>query len=271
MFKRVFLYHWIDWTIAIIIMVFLVVWGAVQKYSIEQEYSFTGGDISYSIKPQAKHKFSQDNKSSQEVKEVTDWDAYNNGTTESISSTWKTYTSSEGFNLEYISNQNHPIIPPGMLEFSYPSEWVLNINKNNFFDEECFLWTGVVLTKNDPDYPDIQDLGSTPNSASISFYLKNTNKSPDELVSNYYDNFCSGDVNDIKVFGKSFHGNKAAYLIRDHPTIPYAIVFSISPTAVMLIDIEYSAVFSYGKDYNVEYDKKTLDEIKGIMKSIKIL
>lgn len=173
--------------------------------------------------------------------------------------------------MEYISNQNHPIIPSGRLEFSYPSEWVLNINKNNFFDEECFLWTGVVLTKNDPNYPDIQDLGSTPNSASISFYLKNTNKSPDELVSNYYDNFCSGDVSDVKVFEKLFHGNKAAYLMRDHPTIPYAIVFSISPTAIMLIEIEYSAVSPYDKDYNAEYDKKTLDEIKGITKSIKIL
>ncbi|OGZ46409.1 MAG: hypothetical protein A3A29_01105 [Candidatus Ryanbacteria bacterium RIFCSPLOWO2_01_FULL_47_79] len=31
-------------------MVFIVVWGAIQKYSIEQEYSFTGDDIYYSIK-----------------------------------------------------------------------------------------------------------------------------------------------------------------------------------------------------------------------------
>ena len=48
--KKVFLEHWIDWTIAIIIMVFIIVWGAIQRFSIEQEYGFAGDDIYYSIK-----------------------------------------------------------------------------------------------------------------------------------------------------------------------------------------------------------------------------
>ncbi len=39
LFKRVFLDHWIDWTIAIIVTVFIVVYGAVQKFSIEQDYN----------------------------------------------------------------------------------------------------------------------------------------------------------------------------------------------------------------------------------------
>jgi len=37
MFKKVFLDHWIDWAIAIIIMVFIVLIGAVQQYAIEQD------------------------------------------------------------------------------------------------------------------------------------------------------------------------------------------------------------------------------------------
>jgi hypothetical protein len=45
MFKKVFLEHWIDWTIAIIIMIFIVVWGAVQQFSIEQDSSINGNDI----------------------------------------------------------------------------------------------------------------------------------------------------------------------------------------------------------------------------------
>ena len=52
--KKVFLEHWIDWTVAIIIMVFIIVWGAIQRFSIEQEYSFTSDDIYYSVKAHPK-------------------------------------------------------------------------------------------------------------------------------------------------------------------------------------------------------------------------
>ena len=54
--KKVFLNRWIDWALAVIIIVFIIVWGAVQKYSIEQDYDFVGDDIFYSIKFHTKNK-----------------------------------------------------------------------------------------------------------------------------------------------------------------------------------------------------------------------
>ena len=54
--KKIFLNRWIDWTLAVIIIVFIILWGAIQKYSIEQEYDFVGDDIFYSIKFHAKDK-----------------------------------------------------------------------------------------------------------------------------------------------------------------------------------------------------------------------
>ena len=68
--KKVFLEHWIDWTIAIIIMVFIVVWGAVQRFSIEQEYSFTGDDIYYSVRL---HK-----KAAPSTVDTSNWKTYRN-------------------------------------------------------------------------------------------------------------------------------------------------------------------------------------------------
>lgn len=51
MFKKVFLDHWIDWTIAIIVMVFIVVYGAIVQYTIEQNSDIASNDISNPIKP----------------------------------------------------------------------------------------------------------------------------------------------------------------------------------------------------------------------------
>ncbi len=50
MLKKLINKRWLDWTIAIVIIVFILLMWAIQDYSIEQDYSFTGDDISYSIK-----------------------------------------------------------------------------------------------------------------------------------------------------------------------------------------------------------------------------
>lgn len=67
MFKEVFLKHWLDWTIAIIVMVFILLMGAIQRYSIEQDYSFTSDEIFYSIKFRARH-----------LQQNPDWKTYRN-------------------------------------------------------------------------------------------------------------------------------------------------------------------------------------------------
>ncbi len=35
--KKVFLERWLDWTLAIILVTFIGVWGEVQKFAIEQD------------------------------------------------------------------------------------------------------------------------------------------------------------------------------------------------------------------------------------------
>ena len=46
--------RWIDYTIAFLVIVFIGLMWAIQSYSIEQEYSFGGDDIYYSLKLHAK-------------------------------------------------------------------------------------------------------------------------------------------------------------------------------------------------------------------------
>lgn len=75
MFKKVFLDHWIDWTIAIIVMVFIVVWGAIQQFSIEQDYSSLNEPV------------------------------VSNSTKENVPSDWRTYVNlNYGYLIKYPSN-----------------------------------------------------------------------------------------------------------------------------------------------------------------------
>ena len=50
MFHIIHSNRWFIWTIALIVMIFIVVWGAVERYAIEQEYSYTGDEIFYSVR-----------------------------------------------------------------------------------------------------------------------------------------------------------------------------------------------------------------------------
>ena len=46
MYKKVFLDHWVDWTIAIILMIFISVWGQILKTTIEVDQ--IGDEITFS-------------------------------------------------------------------------------------------------------------------------------------------------------------------------------------------------------------------------------
>ncbi|MEK7576367.1 MAG: hypothetical protein AAB482_01600 [Patescibacteria group bacterium] len=75
LFKDIFLKRWLDWTLAIIVTVFILLMWAIQTYSIEQDYSFTGGDIFYSIK--LHHKTQQQNIESTNF-DTSKWKTYRN-------------------------------------------------------------------------------------------------------------------------------------------------------------------------------------------------
>lgn len=79
MFRIIHPNRWFIWTIALIVMIFIVVWGAVERYAIEQEYSYTGDEIYYSVRLHKKTSPSAVDTSS-----------------------WKTYRDEEyGFELQY--------------------------------------------------------------------------------------------------------------------------------------------------------------------------
>jgi hypothetical protein len=85
MYKKVFLDHWIDWTIAIIVMVFIVVYGAVVQFNIEQDIDVAGNDASKPIKSN-----------------INSIASSSSGTLIVDTSGWKTYQNAKyGFQLEY--------------------------------------------------------------------------------------------------------------------------------------------------------------------------
>lgn len=50
MFKIVYPNRWFIWTIAILVVIAMLLWWAIEIYSIEQEYSVTPEDITYTIR-----------------------------------------------------------------------------------------------------------------------------------------------------------------------------------------------------------------------------
>ena len=50
MFRIIHPNRWFIWTISLIVMIFIVVWGAIQRYAIEQEYQYTSNEIYYSVR-----------------------------------------------------------------------------------------------------------------------------------------------------------------------------------------------------------------------------
>jgi len=66
LFETIHPNRWFVWTIALIVMIFTVVWGAIERYAIEQEYSYTGDEIFYSVRLHKK------------LPDVSSWKTYRN-------------------------------------------------------------------------------------------------------------------------------------------------------------------------------------------------
>jgi hypothetical protein len=94
LFKNIFLNRWLDWTIASLVIVFIILIGAVQQYSLEQEYNYSGEDVQNSVKLHRKPQ-------QQNTSTISNIDT----------SSWKTYRN-YGF------------------EFRYPSDWEINQETN---------------------------------------------------------------------------------------------------------------------------------------------
>lgn len=109
MFKVIHPNRWLIWTIALIVMIFIVVWGAVERYAIEQEYSYTGEEIYYSVRL---HK-----RASPSAVDISNWKTYRNekyGFEFRYPSDWGEGTQDMFYisqDMFYISKENTPPDP----------------------------------------------------------------------------------------------------------------------------------------------------------------
>lgn len=178
---------------------------------------------------------------------------------------WKTYSTHGVFNLLQETIENNPSLYHGNIKVQYPENWILSEGKPPKEEVKCGLLLGVGLSKFDPNIP---NEGEAPpdNSAYIMFWIKATNSAPNKLVSDVLENhFCPGATGGGKpVYDQDFNGYKAAYITTGRK-IPHEIVFSVSPTTMMVIDIDF-----YDNHKNKPYSDETTEEIQKILSSIHI-
>ncbi|MEK7576201.1 MAG: PsbP-related protein [Patescibacteria group bacterium] len=102
LFKDIFLKRWLDWTITIIVVVFILLMWAIQTYSIEQDYSFSGNDIYYSIKLHNKTQ-------QQNTIDASTWKMYRNfGFEFRYPSDWRIDEDTNGLKVINTSMENIP-------------------------------------------------------------------------------------------------------------------------------------------------------------------
>ena len=126
MFRIIHPNRWFIWTIALIVMIFIVVWGAIQRYAIEQETEITGQN---SLLGRETSKL-----------DTTGWKTYRNekyGFEVKYPNDWATFEQTDkGFD---VSSSSEPWIWSAQNQVGPPAHWreislYLNENQSDAFN-----------------------------------------------------------------------------------------------------------------------------------------
>lgn len=181
---------------------------------------------------------------------------------------WNSYTITN-FNFTQEMANEYPEIAKGNLTFQYPNSWYINKFNSTFSNQKKYgVFTGIDLRKDDPAFRNSpQGEGPKPNSIFITFIVKETSKTPNELVDNFEDEFGYGNIWQIPVKNTFFNGYKTA-IIRTSASFPESLLLPIDENTVLLIHAEYYAD-DKKSDYNQKYNEDSAREINQILSSVR--
>lgn len=236
------------WLIITLIVLIVIIFGAIGVLAYQN----------YLLKNKIKTKNTN-------LKEIPVTSTLNLATTP-IPENWETFSTEGIFGLTQEILEEYPSVFNGNLSFSYPKSWNLRIRENGpvFSNGKKYgVFLGFSLEKSHPNYSSPGELPPE-NSAYMIFRFKITNLTSNQLIENFPSEFGHGSLSDKPVKDVILNGFEAAEIIRDQE-FPNSIVFSISPTTVIVIDTDF-----FDNDEDKVYSEETIKEINGILDSIKI-
>lgn len=183
---------------------------------------------------------------------------------------WKTYLI-KNFNLTSEIATKYPKIAKGDLIFKYPESWQVNEQLETIFTNEnkYGVIVGPYLIKEDPDHiNELPNEGPRPNTAIIRFYVKQTTKTPNDIVEAFGEEF--GHWNSIQTPEKNvnFNGYKAAMMRPEYP-VPGEVIASLDQNTILDISVEFINYALDEKTVEKKYVDDTVREINQILSNIR--
>lgn len=187
-----------------------------------------------------------------------------------IPENWNYYTITNFHLSPEIANE-YPKLAKGKLIFRYPNSWYINELRPVFsYEKKYGVFIGIDLRKEDPKYEkyshgELPD----PNSVFITFVVKQTSKTPNELVDKFYEEFGHASAIDQSQKNLKFAGYNAA-MIRTLKPFPDDVIFSVDENTTIEIEIQFYSYDDKG-EANRKYINDTVGEINQILSSVKFI